>query len=130
MEKIEIRIRPFSNFGFKNSGLLVFDSPERKIFLGNEAERDYNYRGQYFRDRGEDLKLLNKQFYEHIVQRNTNQHQQKVTEQLYPSSQCRIGEHNIPVQIKTSGETYHESDDESADMRTDSSQWRISNLFL
>src|SRR5688572_13437124 len=74
------------NIGFLNSDLLIFDSPERKIFLRNETERDHNHRGKHFRNRGEDMELLNEQFYENIVQRNADQHQQKITEQLYPAS--------------------------------------------
>ena len=52
--------------------------PEREMFLGKVAESNHNHGSKDFGHRGKEMKLLNEQFDENIIQRDTNEHQHKI----------------------------------------------------
>jgi hypothetical protein len=74
--------------------------------------------------------LLNKQFYEHIVERYTSKHQQKVTEQLNPPSQIASCKNYVSAEIKANRKSNTKGCQESGNMRTDSKDPDVYHLFL
>lgn len=75
------------------------------------------------------MELLYEKLDEDIVQRNANDHQQEIPQQLHPSPERGAWKHDITVQVEAGGETDGKSDQEGRDIRTDGAQRRISDLF-
>ncbi len=68
------------------------------MLLGQVAEGYHNYRRKDFSNSWKYAKLFNKKLNKYVVKKDTNDHQQKISEQLNPAFQGRTWKHNIPVQ--------------------------------
>lgn len=70
---------------------------ECEVLLGEVAERDHNDSSKHLRNGGVQMEVLNKEFDENVIEKNTQYHQQKIPEKLNPSPQYGTRENDMPV---------------------------------
>ena len=92
------------------------------MLLSEIAKSNNNYSRQYFRNSRIDLELLDKQFDEKVIEKDTGNHQHKVTQQLMRTRHHRSRENDIAIQVKARWESDNKSYQESGNMRTDSAK--------
>ena len=76
------------------------------------------------------MELLDKELDEDIVQQKTDDHQHKITEQLYSSVKCAFRKHNIAHQKEPHRETKTPGDNDRSDMRLDHQKAQIDVVFV
>ena len=98
---------------------------ESEIFLRQIAEGYDDNGGERFGDRGIDMELLYEELDEDIVEQQADDHQDEVSEQLYPAVQGRFGEDDVPCQEKAEGKADAERDQDRCDMGLDHQESQI-----
>lgn|GEM_PF-2105799 len=76
--------------------------------MSEVAKANNNKSGDDLGDGWVDVKIFHQHFQAHVVNENTNDHEQKITEQLYPSVQVGIMENDIAHEEEPSGEAHRE----------------------
>jgi hypothetical protein len=76
------------------------------------------------------MELLNKELDEDIVQKEADNHQQKIAEELYPSVQRGFGEHDIAGQEKTCRKAHAKGNENRCNMGLDDKEAKVNVMFV
>jgi hypothetical protein len=129
----------WTNWGLKSTGAASGRPPEgqsltlclkSEILLRKITERHDNDRGQDLGESGINMELLYKELDEDIIQQQTNDHQHKISEQLYPSMQGAFRKHNITHQKEPHRETKTPGDNNGSDMGLDHQKTKIDIVLV
>src|SRR5882757_5347398 len=103
---------------------------ESIILLRKVAERDNDDRGQDLGNGGINMPLLYKQLDKNIVEKKTDQHQHKISPQLHPALQGRLGKDNITHQEEPRGKAHQKGDDDRGDMGFEYDKTQVEILLM
>jgi hypothetical protein len=103
---------------------------EGELFLCHIAESHDDNGREDLCCRGVYVKLLYKELDEDIVQSQTDDHQQKVPEELYPSVQGGFSEYNIAGQEKPRRKAYAKGNENRRDMGLDDKESKVNVVFV
>jgi hypothetical protein len=101
-----------------------------KILLGEITKRYDDARGDYFGNGRIQMKMFDKKADKNIIQDDTNNNQQEITEQLNPPMKYRTRKHNVAHEHKTCRETDQKRYNESGYMGLKSNKSKMQNLFV
>src|ERR1700744_1578493 len=90
---------------------------EGEILLRDIAETNHDNGREHLRDRGIDMELFYEQLDEDDIQPDTDHHQKKIPEQLYPTMQRAARKGDMPVQKEPGGEAHAKGDKDRSDPR-------------